>query len=207
MKDRKLERMTKQENLGTKKREREECVNQYYGSVLLALNSTRPGQKHGIWSQIFNLLEAHLDRPVRPFKKKKASKVVESHASHDESSASCRIVFPFYFPRVLLVNTFAQVCSQHICTVVCSLTHKLCGTHSLSLWHTQTNPGAYVISSMHMIPRTQTHTHTLTKSDCYSWLAVPRSRYQGPRHTKALCHLLCRCSLLLPASQPALRCH
>lgn len=199
--------MTAGKSRKEKEGEREECVNQYYGSVLLALNSTRPGQKHGTWSQIFNLLEAHLDRPIRPLKK--ASKVVESHASHDESSASCRIVFPFYFSRVLLVNTFAQVCSQHICTVVCSLTHKLCGTHSLSLWHTQThkqsNPGAYVISSMHMIPHTQTH--TLTKSDCYSWLAVPRSRYQGPRHTKALCHLLCRCSLLLPASQPALRCH
>ena len=52
-----------------------------------------------------------------------------------------------------------------------------------------------------MIPHTRTH--TLTKSDCYSWLAVPRSRHQGPWHTKALCHLLCRCSLLLPASQPA----
>lgn len=54
-----------------------------------------------------------------------------------------------------------------------------------------------------MIPHTHTCTHTLTKSDCYSWSAVPGSSHQGPWHTKALCHLSCRCSLLLPARQPA----
>lgn len=84
-------------------------------------------------------------------------------------------------PKIFSVS-LAQVCSQHIHIVVCSLTHKHCGTHT----HTLTHP--YQI-------------------DCYSWLAVPRSRHQEPWHTKALCHLLWRCSLLFPARQPALRCH
>lgn len=55
-------------------------------------------------------------------------------------------LFIFQVSKISLVNPFARVCSQHICTVVCSLTHKLCGTHSISLAHTciQTHTPALV---------------------------------------------------------------
>lgn len=122
---------------------------------------------HQTWAETWNMVSdiqparGALGSSSQTFKKKPQKR--SNHMQVTTSQVLLVELFSlFCFPRELLVNTFAQVCSQHICTVVCSLTHKLCGTHSLSLWHTQTNPGAYVISSMHMIPHTQTHTHTLT---------------------------------------------
>lgn len=47
-------------------------------------------------------------------------------------------LFIFQVSRMSLVNPFARVCSQHICTVVCSLTHKLylSGKHTHAYRHT-----------------------------------------------------------------------
>lgn len=78
MKDPKLERMTKCEYQGRrKKRERSVSSPQNVlvcvaaaGSVFLALISARPGQEYLlIWSQIFRLLKVRLIRLIRRLKK------------------------------------------------------------------------------------------------------------------------------------------
>lgn len=110
--------------------------------------------------------------------------------------------YPEYFQL-----TLCQVCSQHICTVVCSLTHKLCGTHSISLAHTHThrNHGAYVISSMHMIPHkhTYTHTHLPNQTVTLGWQSpgAATKDHDTQRHFVTCCaDAVCCCQ---PASQPA----
>lgn len=105
-----------------------------------------------------------MDHLIRPLKKNiKKPQIWSNHMQVTMSQVLLVLfsLFIFQISRMSLVNPFARVCSQHICTVVCSLTHKLylSGKHTHAYRHTHTSPGAYVISSMHMIP--QKHTYTL----------------------------------------------
>lgn len=182
-------------------------------SYLLALISIRPGQKCGMWSQIIQTTQGALGSSNQTLKKKiKKPQIWSNHMQVTMSQVLLVLFSPFIFQvsRLSLVNPFARVCSQHICTVVCTLTHKLCGTHSISLAHTHTHmhtdthtsPGAYVISSMHMIP--QKHTYTLNNQTVtLGWQppGVATKDHDTQRHFVTYCaDAVCCCQ---PASQPA----
>lgn len=96
---------------------------------------------------------------------------------------------------------FAQVCSQHICTVVCSLTHKLGGTHTLQHTHMNIHTGAYVISSMHSIPHMHTHLPNQTVTLGWQSPGAAAEDHDTQRHFVTYrADAVCCCQ---PASQPS----
>lgn len=90
------------------------------GSVLLALISTRPGNEYILlWSQIFKLLKVRLIRLIRLFIIFKKPQKGTNHLQ--VLTSQMLLVVSFFPPKYPEYIQLAQVCSQHICTVVFSM--------------------------------------------------------------------------------------
>lgn len=138
-------------------------LHQYSSGIRLTGTKSPPDlgkKKFWIWSQIFKLLKVCLICPIRHSTKNEEP---QKWINNMQVLMSQVLLVVSFFPvmKNIFSEHFAQVCSQHICTVVCSLRLTNSVVHTLYLWHTHTNTGAYVISSMHIIPHTRTHPYQI----------------------------------------------